>query len=120
MELENLKAIVNNMDAEDYLPVKVRVNFCEQDNRKSYTIADVSGFHQWPDGFLLNVAIGDDVKNKLMEFREWLISETGRLEERSNAPDASKELSRYNRGAACGLIHARTKLEELFDYWNCR
>lgn len=121
MTHQELKAIVNNMDAEGYaLPVKVRVDFCENNDRKSFTIADVSGFHQWSDAFQLNVAIDDDVKNKLMKFREWLISETDRFEVRSNAPDASKEGSQYDRGTAFGLIHARDKLEKLFDYWDCR
>ena len=119
MTLEELKIVIGNMDAKDTLPVKVRVNF--GDEKKSYTITDVHSFHQYSDGLELITAVDTaDFIEKLMEFREWLVSETERFQENAKAPNASSEGAHYDRGHAAAFISARAKLEELFNYWECR
>ena len=57
-------------------------------------------------------------KQKLMQFREWLISETERFQEKAKALDASREGEHYNMGHAAAFIQARAELEELFNYWD--
>ena len=57
-------------------------------------------------------------KEKLNEFRDWLISETEKYQERAKSPNASPCGSHYDRGHASGFILARGKLEELFDLWD--
>ena len=118
MNLQELKAITTNMDAKGNLPILVRVDFGE--GPKTYTIADVQSFHQWSDGIQLNCSIEYPEIDKLMQLREWLVSETERFQEQSKSPDASKEGSHYDRGHAAAFISARSKLEELFNYWDCR
>lgn len=74
MNVQDLKSIVNNVDAQDKLPVCVRVKF--SDKQKSDTIVNVNQFHQHSDSFLfvINVDnITDDVViERLMKFRDWL------------------------------------------------
>lgn len=57
-------------------------------------------------------------KEKLNEFRDWLISETEKYQQRANNPDASVCGKHYDRGQANGFILARGKLEKLFDLWD--
>ena len=117
MTLEELKIVIDNMDAEKNLPVNIRVDF--GDEKKSYTIARVMKFHQFSDMLLLNTQVDFEIE-KLMEFREWLVSETERFQESAEAPNASSEGAHYARGHAAAFISARAKLEELFNYWDCR
>jgi len=118
MTLEELKIVIDNMDAEKSLPVNIRVDFGGE--KKSYTIAGVMKFHQFSDMLLLNTRVEFFDIEKLMEFREWLVSETGRFQENAQAPNASSEGAHYDRGHAAAFISARAKLEELFNYWDCR
>lgn len=57
-------------------------------------------------------------KEKLFQYREWLLVGTEEFIERSKMSNVSTQGSHYDRGNANGLILARAKLEELFDYWN--
>lgn len=106
------------MDAKDNLPIRVRVKFGE--GPKTYIDADVQSFHQWSDAVQLNCSFEYPEIDKLMQLREWLVSETERFQEQSKAPNASPEGSHYDRGHASAFIMARDKLEELFNYWDCR
>lgn len=117
MTLEELKIVIDNMDAEKSLPVNIRVDFGGE--KKSYTIVRVMKFHQFSDMLLLNTRVDFEIE-KLMEFREWLVSETERFQENAQAPNASSEGAHYDRGHAAAFISARAKLEELFNYWDCR
>jgi hypothetical protein len=117
MTKKELETILKNMDAEDNLPVNIRVDF--GDGKKSYTHAEVTKFHQFSDVLLLRTRIDFEI-DKLMEFREWLVSETERFQENAKAPNASSEGAHYDRGHAAAFISARDKLEELFNYWDCR
>jgi len=118
MELQDLKAIITNVDAKGTIPVRARVNFGE--GPKTYTIADVTKFHQWSDGLQLNCTVEHPEIDKLMELREWLVSETERYQEKAKASDASNEGSNYDRGHAAAFILVRDKLEKMFNYWDCR
>lgn len=60
----------------------------------------------------------DDTKCKILKYRETLISETERFIEKSKSSNASPQGSHFDRGWANGFISARSKLEELFDYWD--
>lgn len=118
MELQELKTITTRIDAKGSIPVLVRANF--GDSKKSYTVTDVESFHQWSDGLQLNCSIEFPEIDKLMELREWLVSETERFQENAKAPDASSEGSHYDRGHAAAFILVRDKLEKMFNYWDCR
>lgn len=117
MTKKELETILKNMDAEDNLPVNIRVDF--GNGKKSYTHAEVTKFHQFSDVLLLRTRIDFEI-DKLMEFREWLVSETERWSEQAKNPTNSKEGEHMDRGHADAFISARAKLEELFDYWDCR
>lgn len=118
MNVKDLRSIVTNMNAKPTLPVSVRVNF--GDDAKSYTMADITSFNQFTDVFLLNAKVEYPEIDKLMQFRQWLVEETERFQEQAKADNASNEGSHYDRGHAAAFISARAKLEELFDYWDCR
>lgn len=117
MTLEELKIVIDNMDAEKSLPVNIRIDF--GDEKKSYTVARVMKFHQFSDMLLLNTRVDFEIE-KLMEFREWLVSETERFQEEAKAPNASDVGASFDRGHAAAFISARAKLEEMFNYWDCR
>jgi len=57
-------------------------------------------------------------RQKLNEFRDWLISETERYQERAKNPDASACGKHYDRGTANGFIQARSELEKTFNLWD--
>lgn len=57
------------------------------------------------------------IKDILSQYREWLIVGEKGFQEMSKSPNASPEDSNYDRGIASGCLSARSKLEELFDYW---
>lgn len=57
------------------------------------------------------------LKEILSQYREWLIVGEKRFQEISKSPDANFEGSHYDKGIASGFLSARSKLEELFDYW---
>lgn len=59
-----------------------------------------------------------NVNERLNEFRNFLISETERFQERAKSPNASPCGSHFDRGHADGFIMSRAKLEELFDLWD--
>lgn len=113
MNFPDLKSIVNNMNAKGNLPIVVRVNFGD----KGYTVPNVESFNQFSDVIQLNATIEFPEVEKLMELRRWLDSETERWQEKSKEKTNSKEGEHYDRGHAAGLIAARAKLEELFNYW---
>lgn len=118
MKIQDLAAILANMDADVKLPVCARINFGE--SVKSYTIADVEKFHQWSDALQLNCTVEYPEVDKLMELRQWLITETERFQEQAKAPNASSEAAHYDRGHAAAFILVRDKLEKMFNYWDCR
>ena len=118
MKIQDLTAIITNMDADGKLPVRVRINFGE--SVKSYTIADVEKFRQWSDALQLNCTVEYPEVDKLMELRQWLVAETERFQEQAKASDASSEGAHYDRGHAAAFILVRDKLEKMFNYWDCR
>lgn len=117
MTIEELKIVIDNMDAAKDLPVNIRVGF--GDAKKSYTIARVLKFRQFSDMLLLNTQVDFEIE-KLMEFREWLVGETERWSEQAKDPNNSRDGEHMDRGHADAFISARAKLEELFNYWDCR
>jgi hypothetical protein len=57
-------------------------------------------------------------ETKLIKYRAFLVSECERFHDKSCSKNSSKIGSSYDHGFACGLIHARTELEELFKLWD--
>ena len=120
MNVQDLKSIVNNMDAKDELPVCVRVKF--SDKQKSDTIIEVENFHQYSDNFLFNVIVDVDyitddvVIERLMKFRYWLTERTKHYSKNTKAEINGEEAS--DSSLTNGLTQAYTntlaKFEELF------
>ena len=59
-----------------------------------------------------------ELERKLQVLRSELLEYTELHQQMANNPNASNAGKHYDRGSASGAIHARAKLEELFDYWN--
>ena len=57
-------------------------------------------------------------KQKLLDFRQWLITMTEKWQNESKDHTNSPCGTHYDRGNADGFIRARAKFETLFDFLN--
>lgn len=57
-------------------------------------------------------------KQKLLDFRQWLITMEEKWHNESEDPTNSPCGTHHDRGNADGFIRARTKFETLFDFLN--